>query len=78
MTPPKIGECRANTWNIHFSDAEGIYCTGQIVENVLIGAEKFFGPKDLQLIYHSHFWGKAVFVNQGETISEIIDKGGYF
>ena len=34
IVPPKQGETRANNWNIHFSDGDGVVCTGQIVENL--------------------------------------------
>ena len=62
IVPPKAGETRVNTWNIHFSDADGIACTGQIVENTAaIIPEK---NKDRSLISYCFFpptWGKAVF-----------------
>ena len=63
MTPPKNGECRANTWNIHFSDADGVACTGQIVENVFPGAAERLGPDRFTWLYQSHLWGKAVFTD---------------
>ena len=34
VAPPKSGETRANTWNVHFGDGDGIVCVGQISENV--------------------------------------------
>lgn len=62
IEPPRPGETRANTWNIHFSDAAGAVCTGQIVENT--AAEI---PKRLSALlpyswcYYPPLWGKAVF-----------------
>ena len=61
MEPPKSGETRANNWNIHFSDAQGVFCTGQIVENVFPGATERLGQNRIPWLYHSHLWGRAVF-----------------
>ena len=61
MEPPKPSEMRANTWNIHFSDAQGKFCTGQIVENVFPDATERLGPNRLPWLFQSHLWGKAVF-----------------
>ena len=62
VTPPKAGEVRANTWNIHFSDAYGVACTGQIVENVVAKIPRH--PLYQQVCNYCFFppaWGKAVF-----------------
>ncbi len=64
VTPPKVGEVRANTWNIHFSDASGVACTGQIVENVVAKIPRH--PLCQQVCNYCFFpqtWGKAVFSN---------------
>lgn len=67
MTPPKPGEVRPNTWNIHFSDSAGTTCVGQIAENLVHGklkwrawgadGDEFKG----QYCFNPHLWGRAVF-----------------
>ena len=62
ITPPAPGEVRANTWNIHFSDAEGVFCTGQISENFVKEISKGYGRLPLQLrCYFPPLWGRVVF-----------------
>ena len=63
IVPPKPGETRANTWNIHFSDGEGVVCTGQIAENVLPDAVKQIAPSRFPWIFQTHLWGKAIFAD---------------
>ena len=62
IVPPKPGETRANTWNVHFSDGEGQVCTGQIAENVrdpIPDCHKSLRP--VSYCYWPPLWGKAVF-----------------
>ena len=66
IAPPKPGETRANTWNIHFSDAAGIACTGQIVENMVMSIpEKYRNRSPLSACYFPPMWGRAVFEGDG-------------
>lgn len=62
IAPPKVGEARANTWNIHFSDSQGEACSGQIIENI----SKTIPERYENLLLTSYYqypstWGKAVF-----------------
>ena len=62
IAPPECGETRANTWNIHFGDSEGLSCSGQISENVVPDVPRKcrrfpFGS----FCYLPPLWGKAVF-----------------
>ena len=62
VDPPKSGEIRANTWNIHFSDDKGLVCTGQISENArdpIPDCYKSLRP--VSYCYWPQLWGKAVF-----------------
>ena len=62
IVPPKQGETRANNWNIHFSDGDGVVCTGQIVENLASQIpEKYSRILLLSYCYYPPIWGKAVF-----------------
>ena len=62
IVPPKPGEMRANTWNIHFSDGEGVVCTGQIVENIASPSPEKYGTKPLwDCCYNPPTWGKMRF-----------------
>ena len=62
IVPPKPGEMRANTWNIHFSDGEGQVCTGQIAENIASPRPEKYSKKSLLCCcYYPPTWGKAVF-----------------
>ena len=61
ITPPKPGETRPNNWNIHFSNVGGMFCCGQIIENVLPDSQKRIGQSQLTYLYMSPLWGKAVF-----------------
>lgn len=62
IVPPEEGETRANNWNIHFSDVEGLAAVGQIAENFA----ETLPPKYRRVPSHFCFyypttWGKAVF-----------------
>ena len=62
IVPPEEGETRANNWNIHFSDGEGLAAVGQIAENFA----ETLPPKYCRVPSHFCFyypttWGKAVF-----------------
>ena len=62
IIPPKIGEVRANTWNIHFSDAAGEACSGQIIENVSKNIPASYRDVPPRGYYqYPSIWGKAVF-----------------
>ena len=62
VAPPKPGETRANTWNIHFSDGEGLVCTGQISENVRDPIPDRYKPmRPVSYCYWPPTWGKAMF-----------------
>lgn len=62
IAPPKKGEARANTWNIHFSDAVGEACSGQIIENVSKNIPEMYKDALLTAYYqYPATWGKAVF-----------------
>ena len=61
ITPPKPGETRPNNWNIHFSNVGGMFCCGQIIENVLPDSQKRIGQSQLAYLYKSPLWGKMVF-----------------
>ena len=62
ITPPKSGEVRANTWNIHFSDSVGEACSGQMVENVAENIPESYGNKDPIYFYmYPSIWGRAMF-----------------
>lgn len=62
IVPPKQGETRANNWNIHFSDGDGVVCTGQIVENLAEDIpKKYIRFQQWSYCYYPPIWGKAVF-----------------
>lgn len=62
VAPPKPGETRANTWNIHFSDGEGLVCTGQISENVRDPIpDRYKSMRPVSYCYWPPTWGKAMF-----------------
>lgn len=62
VAPPKPGETRANTWNIHFSDGEGLFCTGQISENVRDPIpDRYKSMRPMSYCYWPPTWGKAMF-----------------
>lgn len=62
VVPPKPGEMRANTWNIHFSDGEGLFCTGQISENVRDPIpDRYKSMRPMSYCYWPPTWGKAMF-----------------
>lgn len=62
IVPPKKGETRANNWNIHFSDGDGVVCTGQIVENLAEDIpKKYIRFQQWSYCYYPPIWGKAVF-----------------
>jgi hypothetical protein len=62
MAPPKSGETRPNTWNIHFSDRVGEACSGQMVENVAENIPESYGNKDPIYFYmYPSIWGRAMF-----------------
>ena len=62
ITPPKSGEVRANTWNIHFSDGFGEACSGQMVENVAVNIPELYRSKSpIYYFMYPLTWGKAVF-----------------
>ena len=62
ITPPKSGEVRANTWNIHFSDGAGEVCSGQMVENISDNIpEPYRGMSPIYFFQHPSTWGRAVF-----------------
>ena len=62
IVPPKPGETRANTWNIHFSDRDGIVCTGQIAENVISPLpEKYSKILLVDYCFYPPAWGRMEF-----------------
>ena len=62
MIPPRPGETRANTWNIHFSDGEGIVCTGQIAENITLPLpEKYVDISFVNSCFYPPAWGRMEF-----------------
>ena len=62
IAPPKPGETRANTWNIHFSDGEGIAGTGQIAENVVSPLpEKYVDISLVNSCFYPPAWGRMKF-----------------
>ena len=62
IVPPKPGETRANTWNVHFSDGEGLVCTGQIAENISVPLSGKNGRiSSLSCCFYPPTWGKVVF-----------------
>ena len=62
IEPPEAGEVRANNWNIHFSDAAGMDCMGQIAENFAYELPRRYAhvPPHYRF-YYPITWGKAVF-----------------
>lgn len=61
VMPPKPGERRPNHWNIHFSDANGLVCSGQIVENVMEPIPEAYADVLLHDYFFYPVWGTAVF-----------------
>jgi hypothetical protein len=62
IAPPECGETRANTWNIHFGDSEGLSCSGQISENVVPDVPRKYRRFSVgSFCYLPPLWGKAVF-----------------
>ena len=62
IVPPKPGETRANTWNIHFSDREGIVCTGQLAENIVSPLpENYSNAPTFSCCFYPPTWGKVEF-----------------
>jgi hypothetical protein len=62
--PPRAGDVLGALWTVHWSDAEGRYCVGELVEVTNPHPPAFPAASPPSFFVSGPHWGRAVFESQ--------------